>query len=241
MLRIHSFESMGTFDGPGLRLVVFMQGCNFKCAYCANPDTIPFTKGRNIEENEVVRRAISEKAFFGKKGGVTFSGGEPMLQAHVLIPIMRQLKENGIHICVDTNGSIMNEDVKEVYNLIDMVLLDVKQADNEKHRELTEQSCSQVWKTAKYLEGINMPVRLRCVMVPGFNDSDEDIRLLCEKYSTLTNIDRVEILPYHTYGVHKYETMGWPYKLAGVKEHTPEQVEHFTALFQEYFPNVWTQ
>ena len=113
MIRVHSYESMGTFDGPGLRLVVFLQGCNFRCLYCANPDTID-VKGESTETpaDKIVRMAVSQKAFFGKKGGITFSGGEPTLQAKALIPLFRHLKEQGIHICVDTNGSIWNENVE---------------------------------------------------------------------------------------------------------------------------------
>ena len=130
MIRVHSYESMGTFDGPGLRLVVFLQGCNFRCLYCANPDTID-VKDESTETpaEKIVRMAVSQKAFFGKKGGITFSGGEPTLQAKALIPLFRQLKEQGIHICVDTNGSIWNEDVEELLKLTDLVLLDINLPD----------------------------------------------------------------------------------------------------------------
>ena len=108
MINVHSYESMGTFDGPGLRLVVFLQGCNFRCLYCANPDTIPLKGGKPTEAEEIVRMALSQKAFFGKKGGITFSGGEPTLQAKALIPLFRRLKEESIHICLDSNGSVLN-------------------------------------------------------------------------------------------------------------------------------------
>ena len=138
MIRVHSYESMGTFDGPGLRLVVFLQGCNFRCLYCANPDTIDL-KGESKETSveEIVRMAMSQRAFFGKKGGVTFSGGEPTVQAKELIPLFRRLKEEGIHICLDTNGSIWNEQVEALLELTDLVLLDVKQFNNERHHTLT--------------------------------------------------------------------------------------------------------
>ncbi len=232
---------MGTFDGPGLRLVVFLQGCNFKCDYCANPDTISRTAGRLVEKSEIVRRAVSEKAFFGKRGGVTFSGGEPLLQAAELLEVFQELKANNIHIVVDTNGSIMNDDVRRLLEYTDMVLLDVKGVSPAKHLALAKHRNDQVLRTAKYLEEANIPVRLRCVMVPGRNDSAEDIRLIGETYRDLKNLDRVEVLPYHTYGVHKYEAMGWPYLLEGTKEHTPEEVDRLSAEFEKYFPNVWTQ
>lgn len=127
MIRVHSYESLGTYDGPGIRLVVFLQGCNFRCLYCANPDTID-AKGESKETTpeEILKMAVSQKPFFGKKGGITFSGGEPTFQAKALVPLFRMLKEAGIHICVDTNGGIWNEDVKELLSLADLVLLDVK-------------------------------------------------------------------------------------------------------------------
>ena len=141
MIRVHSYESMGTFDGPGLRLVVFLQGCNFRCLYCANPDTIdPKGESKETSPDEILRMAMSQKPFFGKKGGVTFSGGEPTVQAKELIPLFRRLKESGIHICVDTNGSVWNDDVKELLSLADLILLDVKQYNPERHRVLTERS-----------------------------------------------------------------------------------------------------
>lgn len=241
MVRIHSFESMGTFDGPGLRLVVFMQGCNFRCDYCANPDTLARSGGRMVEKAEIVRRAVSEKAFFGKRGGITFSGGEPLLQAKELLEVFQELKDNEIHIVVDTNGSVMNDDVRHLLEYTDMVLLDVKAIDADRHLGLAKHHNEQVLRTAQYLEQEGIPMRLRCVMVPGRNDSSEDIRLIGETYAGFTNLDRVEVLPYHTYGVHKYEAMRWPYPLEGVKEHTPDEVDHLSAEFEKYFPNVWTQ
>ena len=114
MLNVHSFESLGTYDGPGIRLVVFLQGCNFKCLYCANPDTIELKGGKPVSVDEIVNMARNQKPFFGKKGGLTFSGGEPLLQAKNLIPVVKALKEEGFHVCIDTNGSVLNEYVKEL-------------------------------------------------------------------------------------------------------------------------------
>ena len=148
MIRVHSYESMGTFDGPGLRLVVFLQGCNFRCLYCANPDTLPCRGGTPTPPREILAKAMSEKPFFGKKGGITFSGGEPTLQAAALVPLFRQLKENGIHICLDTNGSIRSKDAEELFALTDLVLLDIKEFCDERHRLLTGQSNSATLETA---------------------------------------------------------------------------------------------
>ena len=139
---------MGTFDGPGLRLVVFLQGCPFRCLYCANPDTIDVKGGTPTTPEEILQMAISQKAFFGKKGGITFSGGEPTLQAEALIPLFKELKANGIHICLDSNGGIWNEKVEELFSLTDLVLLDIKQFNPERHRTLTGRSNEQTLRTA---------------------------------------------------------------------------------------------
>ena len=184
--------------------------------------------------------AISQKAFFGKKGGITFSGGEPTLQAEALIPLFKELKANGIHICLDSNGGIWNEKVEELFSLTDLVLLDIKQFNPERHRTLTGRSNEQTLRTAAWLEEHEHPFWLRYVLVPGYSDSEEDIRLLGESLGKYRQIQRVEILPYHRLGVHKYEVMGWDYKLKEVKENTPEQLERAEKLFKENFTNVIT-
>ena len=240
MIRVHSYESMGTFDGPGLRLVIFLQGCNFRCKYCANPDTIDSVgESEETAVEEIMRMAMNEKAFFGKKGGVTFSGGEPTVQAAELIPLVKRLKEQGINVCIDTNGSIWNKDVEELFSLVDLVLLDVKQFNPERHRVLTERSNEQTLRTARWLEENNKPFWLRYVLVQGYSAIEEDIRALGEELGKYKMVQRVEILPYHTLGVHKYEAMGWKYELEGVKENTPEQLDEAKALFDEYFSCVY--
>ncbi len=240
MIKVHSYESMGTFDGPGLRLVIFLQGCNFRCKYCANPDTIdPVGKCEETSVEDIMRMAMNEKAFFGKKGGVTFSGGEPTVQAAALIPLVKRLKEQGINVCIDTNGSIWNKDVEELFGLVDLVLLDIKQFNPERHRELTRHSNEQTLRTARWLEENNKPFWMRYVLVQGHSAIESDIRALGEALGGYKMIQRVEILPYHTLGVHKYEAMGWKYELEGVKENTPAQLDEAKALFEEYFPCVY--
>ena len=157
MINVHSYESMGTFDGPGLRLVVFLQGCPFRCLYCANPDTIDVKGGTPTSAGEILQMAVSQKAFFGKKGGITFSGGEPTLQAEALIPLFKDLKANGIHICLDTNGGIWNDKVEELLSLTDLVLLDIKEFNPERHRTLTGRSNEQTLRTAAWLEQQGRP------------------------------------------------------------------------------------
>lgn len=243
VIRVHSFESMGTFDGPGLRLVAFLQGCNFRCLYCANPDTIAreCEKTKFLPGDEILRRALSEKAFFGRRGGITFSGGEPTLQAKALIPLCRELKLNDIHICIDTNGSIMNRDTQALFETVDMVLLDCKQLNADRHRILTGRQNTVTLKTAELLSEMKKPVRLRYVVVPGYSDSPEDIDQLGQAFSRFSNIDRVEVLPYHTYGKHKYEALGWEYQLDGVREPSHEEIDQIVDRLEAYFPCVWAQ
>jgi len=238
-IRVHSYESMGTFDGPGLRYVVFLQGCPFRCLYCANPDTIdPVGQSKLTDPDYIVEQAVSMKPFFGKRGGITFSGGEPTVQAEALVPLFRRLKAEGIHICVDSNGGVWNSHVEELLTLADLVLLDVKEFNSARHEHITGRPNKQTLRTAEWLEEHNHPFWLRYVLVPGLSDYEEDMRALGEHFKDYTTIERVELLPYHTLGVHKYESLGWPYKLDGVKENTPEQLERAESLLREYFPQL---
>lgn len=235
MIKVHSYESMGTYDGPGLRLVVFLQGCPFRCLYCANPDTIPFEGGTETEIEEVVSMAVNQKPFFGRRGGVTFSGGEPTAQASQLIPLVKRLKEEGINICLDTNGGIWNSSVEELLGITDLVLLDCKQFNPSRHEELTGRSNTQTLKTAQWLEDNGKPFWLRYVLVPGISDFEDDIRALGEHFRNFKMLQRVEILPYHTLGMHKYESLGQEYKLKDTPLNTQEQLNKALVLFQEYF------
>ena len=238
IIKVHSYESLGTYDGPGLRLVVFLQGCPFRCLYCANPDTISFEGGTPTDHNEILQKALSEKPFFGRRGGITFSGGEPTAQAEALVPLFRSLKDNGIHICIDSNGGIWNSNVETLLSLADLVLLDIKEFNPGRHKALTGCDNSRTLRTAAWLEEHNKPFWLRYVLVPGYSDFEEDIRRLGEALGKYKMIQRVEILPYHTLGVHKYEAMEQEYKLKDVKENTPEQLEKAAGVFKEYFTTV---
>jgi pyruvate formate lyase activating enzyme len=230
---------MGTFDGPGLRFVVFLQGCNFRCLYCANPDTIDVEgESKPTSEYDILKQVTDMKPFFGKRGGVTFSGGEPTFQAEALLPLVQAIKEQGIHVCIDSNGGIWNPSVEALLKEVDLVLLDVKQANCSRHESLTGRSNVQTLRTAEWLEQNGKPFWLRYVLVPGYSDMEEDIRLLGEKLGGYKMIERVELLPYHTLGVHKYEAMGQEYQLKGVKENTPAQIDRAAELLKEYFPMV---
>ncbi len=235
MIKVHSYESMGTYDGPGLRLVVFLQGCPFRCLYCANPDTIPFEGGEPTETEDIVKRAVSQKPFFGRRGGVTFSGGEPTAQAKELVPLVDRLHEEGINVCIDTNGGIWTPHVEELLSKTDLVLLDCKQFNDGRHEALTGRSNAQTLKTAQWLEDKGKPFWLRYVLVPGISDFEEDIRALGEHFRSFRMLQRVEILPYHTLGIHKYESLGQEYLLKDTKTNTPEQLDRAMKLFSEYF------
>ncbi len=239
MIRVHSYESMGTHDGPGIRFVVFVQGCNFRCHYCANPDTIECGAGGEMISVEKLYSMVSDlRPFFGSKGGITISGGEPTVQAKELIPLFEKLKNIGIHTCVDTNGGVWNADVERLFKLTDLVMLDIKQINPERHKALTERDNATTLRTAKWLEENGRPFWLRYVLVPGVSDSREDIEKLGETLGGYKMIERVEILPYHRLGVHKYEALGWEYKLSDVTENTKEQLAQAEELFGKYFKTV---
>ena len=238
-IRVHSYESMGTFDGPGLRYVVFLQGCPFRCLYCANPDTIDSVgESKLTDASYILEQAVSMKPFFGKRGGITFSGVEPTVQAEALVPLFRQLKEAGLHICVDSNGAVWNKHVEELFGLADLILLDVKEINAERHEHITSRPNTQTLRTAEWLEQHDHPFWLRYVLVPGLSDFEEDLRRLGEHFRDYKQIQRVELLPYHRLGVHKYEALGWEYKLAEVKENTPEQLARAEHVLREYFPQL---
>ncbi|MCU4158049.1 pyruvate formate lyase-activating protein [Carboxylicivirga sp. A043] len=238
MLRVHSFESLGTYDGPGIRLVAFLQGCNFKCLYCANADTIELKGGTETSADEIVSMAKNQKPFFGKKGGLTFSGGEPLIQAKQLLPVVKALKEEGFHVCIDTNGSILNDDVKAVLEYTDIVLLDIKHINKEQHQLLTGKKNDNTLAFVEYLRSISKPVWLRYVLVPGYSDNHEHLHQLGEYFKAFDNIEKLEIQPYHELGAHKYEHLGWQYQLKDVKANTPEQLETAFNIFKAYFKEV---
>ncbi len=241
MIRLHSIESLGTYDGPGVRLVLFTQGCNFKCLYCANPDTIDpdGSEGSRIYEyEELMELARSQRPFFGKRGGITVSGGEPLMQAPALIPLFKMLKAEGFNTCIDTNGSYLTTPVKELLEYTDLVLLDIKQMDEEAHRTIAGASNKGTLRMVEYLEEINKPVWARYVLVPGYTDDEAHLRQLGEYLHGRPNIEKLEIQPYHELGVHKYEALGWKYELEGVPQNTGEQLQRAKDILREYIEKV---
>ncbi|MCT4616487.1 MAG: pyruvate formate-lyase-activating protein [Marinifilaceae bacterium] len=238
MLKVHSFESLGTYDGPGIRLVVFLQGCAFKCLYCANPDTISFKGGTPTSVDEIMRMARNQKPFFGKKGGVTVSGGEPLWQAGELVKLFKQLKEEGFNTCLDSNGNVFNEDVIELMKYTDLVLLDIKHINKDWHKTITGKENATTLKLAKHLKDTGVKVWLRYVLVPGYSDQKEYLEELGEYFKDYDNIEKLEIQPYHKLGVHKYEHLKMKYELEGVPENTEEQLKRAKSILDSYFKEV---
>ncbi len=237
-LRVHSLETFGVHDGPGIRMVIFVQGCQFRCLYCANPDTIDIEGGEWFEVEELVEKAISEKAYFGKKGGVTVSGGEPLLQRGVLHHFFQRLHEAGIHTALDSNGRLIDAQAKALLDETDLLLLDVKHIDDDWHHRLTSVSNRPTLEVAAYREASGKPFWLRYVLVPGWSDQPEHLHQLGQHFSAYTQLEQIEIEPYHQLGVHKWEALGKEYALKDVSPPTQDQIEEAVAIFSQYFKQV---
>lgn len=239
-LKVHSIESFGTHDGPGIRLVVFLQGCNLKCLYCQNADTIKNEGGTQISLDEIVRRAVNMKTYFGKTGGVTVSGGEPLLQSKTLIPLFRRLRAEGIHTNIDTNATVATAYARElISSLSDLVMFDIKHTTGEGFGQLTGFNGLQTAIDLISLrEQSQKPYWLRYVLIPGITGSDESLHWIGRQFGQNRFLERVEILPYHKLGQYKWEALGETYPLEGVPENTPEQIGHAKTILKQYFGHV---
>ncbi|MCC6711416.1 MAG: pyruvate formate lyase-activating protein [Candidatus Pacebacteria bacterium] len=237
---VHSIETFGTHDGPGIRLVVFTQGCLFACAYCHNPDSQPLKtkQAKEVTTAEILQLLEKEKPYFGKTGGLTVSGGEPTVQATAIKELFQAAQQAGFHTTLDTCGAIYKQDINQLYDLADLVMLDVKHIDETWHQKLTGHSNKNVLKNAAYREQTGKPMWLRYVLVPGWTDQPEYLEQWAKYFSDFKTVERVELLPYHTLGVYKYAELGLPYKLAGVEPATKEQAEQAKAIFDQYLSNV---
>lgn len=232
--RIHSFESFGTVDGPGIRFVVFMQGCPMRCKYCHNPDTWGSNGGKEYSAEQVAKNALRYKNYFANGGGVTVSGGEPLLQIAFVKELFSILKANGIHTALDTSGVVYSEDKKgeidELLKVTDLVLLDVKHVNPEEHKKLTAWDNKNILAFATHLSDIGKPMWIRHVLVPGITDSDEYLNELSTFIKSLKTVEKVEVLPYHTMGVVKYERLGIDYPLEGVQPPTADRVKNAKSI-----------
>lgn len=229
---IHSFESFGTVDGPGIRYVVFMQGCPMRCKYCHNPDTWQVGAGKKYTAEAVFKEILKYKNYI-KSGGVTVSGGEPLLQAEFIAELFRLLKAEGIHTALDTSGVTFDKDNQQsvekhlsVLRYTDLVLLDIKHIDEDEHKALTGFSNNRTLDFAQFLSENGKKMWIRHVLVPDITDKDEYLQKLKQFISGLKTVERVEVLPYHTMGEVKYEKLGLPYPLKGVQPPAKQRIEN---------------
>lgn len=225
--KIHSVESFGTVDGPGIRFVLFLQGCHLQCKYCHNRDTWDINGGQYKSIDEILEKIKKYKNYIMfSGGGVTVTGGEPLLQVKFLIELFKKLKEEKIHTCIDTSGMvILTEDIKELLNYTDLVLLDIKHIDDEKCKRLVGTSNKRELEFARYLSENNIKMWIRQVLVPGYTDEEKDLIKLKEFISTLKTVEKVQILPYHSMGKYKWEKLGIKYELQDVRDATQEDIQ----------------
>ena len=216
--RIHSFESFSTLDGPGIRYVIFLQGCPLRCKYCHNRDTRDVNLGEEYTVDEVVEKVENYKEYMGANGGVTVSGGEPLLQIDFVIELFKRLKEKNIHTAIDTSGFIDISKLKDLLKFTDLVILDLKEMDNDVHKDLIGVSNEKILKFAKHLSDNNVSMWIRHVLVPGITDKNEHLNKLKEFIQTLKSVEKVEVLGYHWLGKEKWELMGEKHPLDGVRE-----------------------
>lgn len=223
---IHSVESFGTVDGPGIRLVVFMQGCPMRCKYCHNPDTWEINAGSEMSPEEIMSKFNKNKAFYSN-GGITVTGGEPLLQIDFITELFRLAKEQGVHTCLDTSGITYNEanniKLDELMKLTDLVMLDIKHMDNKTHKDLTGHQNGNILAFAQYLDRMQISTWIRYVVVPGITDQPEYLSALGKFMAGLKHVRALDVLPYHTMGVVKYKELGIDYPLAGVPQADNEQ------------------
>jgi len=239
--RIHSFESCGTVDGPGIRFIVFLQGCKMRCKYCHNRDTWDMKDGKQVTVEEIINDAKSYKHFMrASGGGVTCSGGEALLQPEFVRDFFRAAQAEGMHTCLDTNGHIskLTDVVDEVLAASDLVMLDLKQMKDEIHQDLVGVSNKRSLDFARYLNKIGQTTWIRYVVVPGYTDDEESAHLLGEFIKDMDNIEKIEMLPYHKLGAHKWEALGYDYPLEGVNPPPKETMDNIKAILEQYHHNV---
>lgn len=231
--RIHSIETFGTVDGPGIRYVVFTQGCLLRCQFCHNADTWELHGGKEMAVQEIIEDLTAYLPFINASGGgITVSGGEPLLQLPFLIELFKACKQIGVHTTIDTSGgcystaSHFQEQLLELLSYTDLILLDLKHINRKKHINLTGMGNDHILAFATFLSEKRVPVWIRHVLVPTINDNTDDLRTLGEFISTLSNVEKVEILPYHKLGVYKWEALGLDYPLVGIDPPSEESVSY---------------
>ena len=231
--KIHSIETFGTVDGPGIRFVTFFQGCNLECKYCHNRDTWNINDGTYVSVDELFNNILKYKAYIMPNGGFTASGGEPLLQPYFLISLFKKLKEANIHTAIDTSGMIeITDTIKQLLSLTDLVLLDIKHINREKSKELVGFSNEKELAFAKYLSDNNIPIWIRQVIIPDITDNKEDLLELKKFIASLKTVEKVELLPYHNLGEHKWGNLGFEYKLKDVRPANSDDIQRARKILQ---------
>lgn len=224
--KVHSIESFGTVDGPGIRFVLFLQGCSLECKYCHNRDTWDINGGEYKSLDEILDKILRYKNYIYKDGGVTVTGGEPLLQFQFLIQLFTKLKKHKIHTCIDTSGMVaLTDNIKKLIDLTDLFLLDIKHIDSEKCKELVGFSNEKELAFAKYLSDNNKPMWIRQVLIPGITDDENDLLKLKDFINSLKTVQKVELLPYHTMGKFKWNKLGFNYELDGIPDATQNDIK----------------
>lgn len=233
---IHSTESFGSVDGPGVRFVIFTAGCPMRCQFCHNPDTWDIHTGECRSTDDLLDQALRYKSYWRDNGGITVSGGEPLMQIDFLIDLFRKAKEKGIHTTIDTSGALFTREepffgkFNELMDYTDLLLVDIKHIDDEQHKMLTGRTNRNILDMARYLSEIGKPVWIRHVLVPERSDTDEYLKKLYSFIKTLKNVQKVEVLPYHTFGEYKWNQLGYEYPLAGIEPPSEERIANANRL-----------
>lgn len=231
--KVHSIESFGTVDGPGIRFVLFLQGCSLKCKYCHNRDTWDINSGSYKSLDDIYEKILKYKNYICPRGGVTVTGGEPLLQYEFLIELFKKLKCANIHTCIDTSGMFkITDKIKELISLTDLFLLDIKHIDPDKCKNLVGFSNEKELAFAQFLSDNNKPMWIRQVLIPGITDKKEDLLKLKSFISSLKTVQKVELLPYHDMGKYKWEKLNIPYELENVRNATEEDVKRAKQILE---------
>ena len=227
---IHSLQSLGTVDGPGIRFVVFMQGCNLRCGCCHNPDTWELSGGTQYSAEDIVNKVLRYTEYFGEKGGITISGGEPLLQADFATEIFKLCHQHGINTCLDTSGSVLNDEVKTLLKVTDRVLLDIKFTNDADYREHAGCGIDKPLEFLAYLNEQKIPVTLRQVIIPTLTDNEENVAKLKQIADKHTNVDKIELLPFRKICQTKYDNMGLEFKFGAIPEPTHDKMQELNKL-----------
>ena len=230
--RVHSVQSMGTLDGPGVRYVVFLQGCNLRCKCCHNPDTWDMTGGAEFSADEIVEKAVRFREYFGEKGGITLSGGEPLLQAEFCAEVFKKCHEKGINTCLDTSGSVMNDKVKALIDVTDRVLLDIKYTDGASYGENVGCGIEKPLEFLDYLNRKGVPTTIRQVIIPTKYDDAENIARLKKIVENCAVVDKVELLPFKKICQVKYDNLGILFPFGDIPEPTPDQMAQLNNMIK---------